>query len=172
MRIAHIFACLTIFAVAACSRGEPRPVHDMRNFSRTPEEFSIVPNRPLEQPADYAALPEPTRGQGNRADQTPLADAVAVLGGNPARLEATGTPSSDGALINRASRFGRDANVRAELAAEDEAFRKRRSRFTWTVVPTDTYNRIYRRERLDPYSWLNRYRGAGARTPSAPPKGL
>ena len=60
--------------------------------------------------------------------------------------------------------------MRAELAAADEDFRARRSRFTWKLVPEDQYKRIYRRQALDPYSWLRRYRAAGARTPTAPPR--
>ena len=169
MKVAHLWAILATGALSACSIGEPRPLHDLRSFDRQPEEFSIVPNKPLEQPESLAALPTPTPGNGNRADQTPLQDAVAVMGGNPARLNATGVPSSDGALINRASRFGREDGVREQLASEDKAFRKRRGRFTWAIVPTDEYGRVYRREALNPYQWLQRYRAAGARTPSAPP---
>ena len=172
MRAAHLWAFVTIGALAACSSGEPRPLHDLRSFDRQPEEFSIVPNKPLQQPDSLSALPEPTPGGMNRADQTPLADAVAVLGGNPARLDASGgVPASDGALVNRASRFGRDPAVREQLASEDAAFRKRRSLFTWSIVPTDEYGRVYRRQATEPYGWLQRWRAAGARTPSAPPPG-
>lgn len=169
MRVARLGTILAIGVLAACSRGEPRPLHDLRSFDRQPEEFSIVPNKPLQTPEDTAALPQPTLGAANRADQTPLQDAVAAMGGNPAKLTAQGTPRSDGALVNRASRFGRDPAVREDLAAEDKDFRKRRGRFTWSIVPQDEYGRVYRRQALNPYQWLQRYRAAGARTPSAPP---
>ena len=171
MRVTHLVAILALCALAACS-GRERTLHDLRTNSGQPEEFSIVPNKPLQEPESFAALPAPTPGGVNRTDQTPLSDAVAAMGGNPARLNAgDGVPSGDGALINRASRFGRDAGVRGQLAAEDEAFRKRRSLFTWSIVPTDEYNRAYRRESLDSYDWLRRWRRAGAQTPSAPPEG-
>jgi hypothetical protein len=170
MRASHLWAILTIGALAGCGIGEPRPLHDLRSFDRQPEEFSIVPNKPLQSPESLAALPEPTPGGANRADQTPLADAVAALGGNPARLNADGVPSSDGALINRAGRFGREADVRATLAAEDEAFRDRGGRFTWKLFPEDQYSRVYRRQSLDSWRWLRSSRSAGARTPTAPPE--
>jgi hypothetical protein len=70
-----------------------------------PDEFAIVPNKPLETPEDMAALPEPTPGGANRADQTPLQDAVAALGGNPARGRG-GVPATDGAIVAHATRLG------------------------------------------------------------------
>ena len=44
-----------------------------------PEEFAIVPSKPLELPPDLAALPAPTPGGSNITDQNPDADAVAAL---------------------------------------------------------------------------------------------
>ncbi|MEM6897402.1 MAG: DUF3035 domain-containing protein, partial [Pseudomonadota bacterium] len=38
------------------------------SFSEGPDEFGVVPTRPLEQPANYSDLPEPTPGSINRAD--------------------------------------------------------------------------------------------------------
>ncbi|WP_367576922.1 DUF3035 domain-containing protein [Pseudoponticoccus marisrubri] len=166
-------AILGLAGLAACS-GAPRDItlHDLRTNSGEPEEFSIVPNKPLLEPDSYNALPAPTPGAANRADPTPKADAVALLGGNPAALTpGAGVPSGDVALVQSASRYGRDPGIRAQLAEEDLAFRKRRSRFTWSIVPEDEYYKAYRRQSLDPYLWLQRYRRAGARTPAAPPPG-
>ena len=175
MRALHLFAILACAVLAACSGNRSSTETSLRDFRTNraePEEFAIVPNKPLQTPESYAELPAPTPGGANRTDQTPLADAVAVLGGNPARLDpGAGVPSGDAALVSRASRFGRDPGVRQELAAEDLAFRQRRSRFTWSLVPEDEYNRAYRRQALDPYAWLERYRASGARTPAAPPEG-
>ena len=144
----------------------------VRNAGDGPEEFGIVPTKPLEIPENLAALPQPTPNQANRADQRPIEDAVAALGGNPARVrEQGGTPAGDRAVIAHASRFGRTGDIRAQLAEEDLEFRRRKSLFSFKVVPQDEYNDAYRRLRLDPYAELERFRRAGVRTPAAPPEG-
>lgn len=161
---------LGLVVLSACgTRERDITLRDLRTNQRTPEEFSILPVKPLEQPADYAALPVPTPGSENRTTPNPQADAVAALGGNPARLTAGGVPAADSALIASASRFGRDGTIRDQLAEEDLAFRRLRSRFTWSIVPRDEYNNAYRRQALDPYFALDQARRAGLPTPSAPP---
>ncbi|MFW2588848.1 DUF3035 domain-containing protein [Sagittula sp. SSi028] len=174
MRSARLATGLILgaLALAGCSQSRDgvRPLHDLRSNSGEPEEFAIVPNKPLTVPDSLAALPTPTPGGSNRTDQNPQADAVAALGGNPARLQAgTGIGAGDGALVQQATRFGTDPAIRQTLATEDAALRKRRGLFSWSIVPQDNYTNAYRRETLDPYAWLNRYRQAGARTPAAPP---
>ena len=145
----------------------------VRNSGEGPEEFGIVPNKPLELPQNLSALPQPTPGGENRTDLRPEEDAVAALGGSPARVRESGAvPRGDTALIARASRFGRDPAIRGELAAEDLEFRRRKSLFTFKIVPQDEYNDAYRRLRLDPYRELDRFRRAGIRTPAAPPEGF
>lgn len=170
-------AAFALFALTACGQNQTVRSEDetnlrlVRSGSNEPEEFSIVPNKPLEQPQEIAELPEPTPGQANRADQTPLQDAVAALGGNPDRLQPTAlTPATDRAIVLRASRFGINPTIREELAAEDLEFRKRRSIFSWRLLPTDSYFDAYRRETLDPYATLDAARRAGVQTPSAPPE--
>ncbi|MDU8911338.1 DUF3035 domain-containing protein [Aestuariicoccus sp. MJ-SS9] len=171
MPVLRALFLLSLMGLAACG-GRERDItlHDLRTNSREPEEFSIVPSKPLATPESFAELPGPTPGRANRADQTPLSDAVAALGGNPARLRADGVPASDGALIQRAGRFGVDGNIREDLAAADLEFRKTRSRFTFSIVPEDDYYRIYRRQAIDPYRQLLRFRRLGVQTPSAPPE--
>ncbi|WP_299921204.1 DUF3035 domain-containing protein [uncultured Pelagimonas sp.] len=173
MRTTHLVALVALAGLTACSSGgRDITLHNLKSYNGQPEEFSIAPVKPLVQPENYSELPTPTPGAGNRTDQNPKADAVAALGGNPARLDASGgVPSSDTAIISRASRYGRDGNVRQTLASEDLEHRKRKSLFTWSIVPEDNYNRAYKRQSLDPYSWLFRYRKAGAQTPAAPPPG-
>jgi hypothetical protein len=174
MRVAPWVMAVLIVAVAGCSTGErePRTLRDLRTNTGEPEEFSIVPNKPLVTPPSFNELPEPAPGAANRTDQNPKADLVVALGGNPARLEAPAGAigAGDQALVQRASRFGREETIRTTLAQEDEDFRLRRGRFTWSIVPEDDYNRVYRTQRLDPYTWLRRYRQAGAVTPTAPPR--
>lgn len=167
---------LALVALTACGTRQDIGPRDtnlkvLRNPQGTPEEFSIVPAKPLQAPESLAELPPPTPGGSNRTDQTPLKDAVAALGGAPSRLDPQpGIGAGDQALVARVSRFGRTPGIRATLAEEDQAFRERRSLFNWRLVPQDTYNRIYRNQILDPYASLDAARRAGLLTPSAPPE--
>lgn len=171
------FLILALVALtAACGAREETGTRDtglrqLRNPSGPPEEFGIVPNKPLAAPQTYAELPQPTPGGANRTDQTPLKDAVAALGGAPSRVDPQdGIGAGDQALVARASRFGVQPGIRQELAEADQEFREGRSLFNWRLVPEDTYNRAYRGQALDPYLTLYSARRAGALTPSAPPE--
>jgi len=77
-------AILTIAALslAACGQKEPRLMNITAN-RQGPDEFAILPSKPLQDPPDYNTLPPPRPGAPNLADPTPRADAVAVLGGRP-----------------------------------------------------------------------------------------
>ena len=49
--------------LSACAQGEP----DLITFKQTqegPDEFAILPTKPLEMPEDMASLPPPTPGGG------------------------------------------------------------------------------------------------------------
>lgn len=136
-----------------------------------PDEFAILPTKPLQMPPDLAQLPPPTPGGANITDPTPLADAVASLGGNPAHLSAQGVGAADGALLAHTGRLGRDANIRAVTAAEDQAFRARHGRRLLEILAkTNVYMRAYAPQAIDPYAELARFRRAGVRTPTAPPQ--
>lgn len=138
-----------------------------------PDEFAIVPTRPLEMPPDLAQLPQPTPGGANITDPTPLADAVGALGGNPGHLAQRGVGTADGTLLAYTGRLGRDGNIRAVTASEDAAYRKGKGRRPLEVMArTNVYLRAYQRMALDPYAELDRFRRAGVRTPSAPPPPL
>lgn len=156
-------------AVTACSRGEPELMHTQRGM-RTPDEFAILPSKPLETPPNYSSLPAPTSGVPNRTDVDPRAEAVAALGGNPAAVATDGKFGNDGALIQQTTRYGVDPNIRVELAEADLEFRKRnRGRLLerWLAVPT--YYTAYEREEMDQHSVLWLYRRQGYPTPAAPP---
>lgn len=158
---------MATFLVSAC--GTPQ-LRDMRDSSSGPEEFSIVPNKALQTPENLSNLPTPTRGQGNLTDATPMQDAVAALGGNPARLGDTSIPASDAALVAGASRLGVSPNIRETTSAEDVDFRKRRGRFTnIRLFRTDRYGDVYKRQTLDARRTLDTFRRAGRKTPTAPP---
>ncbi len=167
----RIFVALgaAVLALAACSDPENPILMHAASQERGPDEFSILPTRPLEMPADLSSLPPPNPGGVNRVDPQPEVDIVRALGGNPAAAVARGT--ADGAIVTHASRMGRDDNIRAQLAAEDLAIRQRnRGRLLERVFSVNVYHRAYEAMWLDKYAELERWRRAGVRTPSAPPR--
>lgn len=156
-----------ILGVAGCSS---RGLHDLQNNSSGPDEFLVMPAKPLTQPKDYAVLPAPTPGGTNLTDQNPIDDAVVALGGRPSAAQAGGIPSSDAALVTQASRHGVAPDTRASLAQSDAEFRKRQSRLTRIrLFRVDRYEQAYRRQATDPFEEQDRFRRYGIETPAAPP---
>ncbi len=166
-----IFAALgvAILSLAACSSSDEPILMHAGSETRGPDEFSIVPTRPLEMPPSLSALPEPNPGGMNRVDPQPRADIARALGGSPERATAGG--GVDGGIVNHVSRFGRDTAIRDQLAAEDLEFRRRnRGRLLERWFGVNVYHNAYQGMWLDKYAELERWRRAGVRTPSAPPE--
>ncbi len=137
-----------------------------------PDEFAILPTKELVMPEDYKTLPEPTLGEKNRVDLTPESDAVAALGGKPARLQSPAIGAGEQALIVAASQYGVSSNIREQLAQEDARYRhKHRARFYERWVYSDaSYLKRLKGQTLLPYPELKRLRAMGVRTPAVPPK--
>ena len=155
--------------LTACS--DDRGLMNLRSTSPGPDEFAILPTRPLTMPPDLAVLPAPTPGGSNITDPTPLADAVDALGGNPAALEDRGIGAADQALVAHAGRRGTDPAIRSELAQADAETRSRHGRrFLEKVFGTNVYMRTYAPMRMDAQTEQERWQRAGARTPIAPPR--
>lgn len=168
MRPASSLILILALSLAAC--GGNKGLRDLSDPAAGPEEFAIVPNKPLQTPKNFQTLPTPTPGQANLVDATPKQDAIAALGGKPSLLNSQGVPRSDSTLIASASRYGVQGNIRATTSAEDEDFRKRRGRFTnIRLFKTDRYVQVYKPQILDAQQTLNAARRAGVRTPTAPP---
>ncbi len=130
-----------------------------------PDEFGVLPNLPLERPAEGGELPPPDPGGASRADPDPRGDAVAALGG----ARGSGT-AADSALIAHAARAGSDPDIRERLAAEDAEYRRRnRGRLLERITNRNTYYQAYAPMTLDSRAELARWRAAEARTPGAPP---
>ena len=158
-----------VTTLTACGGGSEDP--NLLNISQPraegPDEFAVLPTKPLEMPEDVAALPEPTPGGTNRTDPTPEADAIAALGGNAAVLSRA---SGDGALVAYARRFGSDPNIRPQLAEADLEFRRRNDgRLLERLFNVNVYFRAYEEMSLDQHRELARLRRAGIRTPAVPP---
>lgn len=153
--------------LSACDGGEPR-LMNLRATGNGPDEFAILPPKALQMPTDLKALPQPTLGGDNLTDPTPEADAMAALGGRI--QQGTGVPASDSALVNHASRYGRTASIRSDLAAEDLDFRRdNKGRVLERIFNVNVYFKAYKNQSLDQQAELNRWRKRGVRTVSAPP---
>ncbi|SOB95076.1 DUF3035 domain-containing protein [Rhodobacter maris] len=166
-------ALVLALALAGCGRSDKAPqLMHLRSDTPGPDEFGILPTKPLEMPEDLAALPAPTPGGSNLTDPTPAADAIAALGGNPDRLNTAGVPAGDGALVSRAGRFGTETGIRTALADEDlEYRRKNNGKFLERLFGVNTYLKAYGPMALDQEAEIERWRRAGLRTPAAPPSG-
>lgn len=150
--------------LTACSGNDSDRLMNLRSPHDGPDEFAILPTKPLEMPKDFKDLPTPEPGARNLVDPAPLDDAVIALGGKP------GAGSNDPALASAVGRYGVASGIREQLAAEDEEIRKRNGpRLLERLVGTSTYHRVYSRQAIKATPELERWRKAGARTPSAPP---
>jgi hypothetical protein len=128
-----------------------------------PDEFLVLPTRPLEMPPDLAALPPPTPGTTARVAYRPQAEAVQALTGRPAPATADAGP-----LVARVGPA--DPGIRATLASEDVAFRsENRPRLFERWFSRDAGRAAYSGVILDAEAELRRLRAAGVRTPAAPP---
>lgn len=166
-----VYVVLAAAMLAGCSRDRTPQLMNLRSEDRTPDEFALLPNRPIEIPEDLAALPAPTPGGTNRVDPDPEADVALALGGTTAGVSRPGIPASDSVLVSQATRFGTAANIREVLAEEDLEFRRRNNgRLLERWFGTNVYFKAYRRQSLDKYAELLRWRRAGVKTVGAPPE--
>jgi len=167
-------ALVTALALGGCGGAkdkQPELMH-LRSTTSGPDEFGILPTKPLAMPDSLTELPAPTPGGANITDPTPQADAVAALGGNPERVTAKGRSAGDGGLLSHADRFGVDGKIRDQLAAEDlEWRRKHDGRLLERLFNVNVYLKAYRPMSLDQKAELDRWRQLGLRTPAAPPSG-
>ena len=156
-----------VLALSACDRNREPQLLNVKAQGTGPDEFAILPVKPLTQPESYATLPPPTPGGTNRTDQTPFADATLALGGTP------DGGIRDGGLVNYASRYGVPPAIRSQLAAEDVEFRRKNDgRVLERLFNVNVYFKAYQKHSLDQYAELERLRRLGVRTVSAPPEGF
>ena len=135
-----------------------------------PDEFLVLPTKPLEEPKSYTNLPTPKPEGRNLADQRPLADSVVALGGRASRLDSTAIPSSEQALLSAASRYGVTPNIRGLLAQEVGKKRGRSGdRLLYRLTGQSDPKGRGGGAALDATAELLRLRALGVRTPTAPP---
>ena len=135
-------------AISGCDRrpSDGRGLLERLSNRGGPDELATVPQKPLEAPSDFSALPEPTPGTANRADLTPDIDIVVALTGSPPRN--AGAAAGDAAFV---------ASILARAGS----------------APDDGFNLLGlfggRTDFLDARAELARLRALGVRTPAAPP---
>jgi hypothetical protein len=155
-----------VMGLSACGSNQLMNIETGQN---SPDEFAILPTRALSMPPDLALLPAPTPGGANITDPNPNADAVAALGGNPARLANQSVAAADGALIAHATRRGTDPAIRKRLADSDAEWRSRNKRRPLEALfGTTVYQRAYRPLALDSQTEQQRWQRAGAITQTSP----
>lgn len=160
--------CLLATALAGCSLDRDPSLMNIRQTQSGPDEFAVLPNKPLQTPESYAELPPPLPGAANRVDPTPDADVAEALGGS--RAATVGGGVRDTALISRTTRFGVEPQIRTVLAEEDRRFRQvNNGLFLERLFKVNVYFDAYRRQSLDQHFEIEQWRRRGVRTPAAPP---
>ena len=166
---------ITLFAaLAGCdtSQGIGRFVAGEKNLQNGPDEFGIVPFRPLELPDGLTSLPDPTPGGRNLTDSLPEHDAVAALGGRPEMLDSNRIGAGETALLAATERNGTVANIRAVLAEEDKVFRKKNGpKLLQRWFKVNTYLDTYKGETLQARRTNALLRSKVIKTPSVSPDG-
>ena len=171
MRFGIGLALVVVTALSACgNRNGDIQLRRLNDSGNGPNEFAILPGKPLQEPESFAALPPPTPGGTNRTDATPFADSVAALGGNPQALALTQPSASDSALLNHSRRYGVTPNIRVTLAEEDLDVRRRRGRVNiFNIGRNDDYVLAYKKQWLDSQGEDDRLTSRGIATSSGPP---
>lgn len=163
-----VLALVAAALVAGCGGGRDGDVtlRKIRNTGNGPDEFSILPGKPLEMPADVSSLPAPAPGARNRTDRDPVAEGIAALGGTAGAGVGAGTAG----LVSYAGRYGSTPAVRQQLAVEDREIRRRYGNVNvLSILPGDDYTQAYSDQWLDADREQERLRRSGVRVPSAPP---
>lgn len=164
-RIAGAAALLLCAAALAGCKGQTL-AETLRSsgVGGSPDEFLVLPTKPLEMPTDLAALPPPAPGRASRADPQPEQEAVAALTG---RAAPAGVASA-GALVAAAGPVS--PNIRTVTATEDQVWRRENGGLLlerWAAKDDDWV--IYQDMRLDAGAEFDRLRAKGLRVPAAPP---
>jgi hypothetical protein len=155
---------LVPFALGGCAEGGFAGSLRAAGVAGKPDEFMVLPTRPLEMPQNLAALPPPTPGVPNRVDYRPREEAIAGLTGRP------GVPGTADGTVLVASAGPRAPGIRQTLAVEDVEWRQtHHGRLLERVFSRDKDALVYRPMVLDDAFAFEQMRGAGVGVPAAPP---
>lgn len=162
-----MMAAMSVLVLAGCGNNNSF-VGTLRSsgIAGTPDEFMVLPTRPLELPQDFATLPAPTPGAPNRVDRAPEAIAVAGLSGRPGNVRtASGT-----ALLARAGAGANDPAIRRKLALEDAEYQRRnRGRFLERIFSRNREALVYGDMTLNSAATYENLRARGLTMTTPPP---
>lgn len=165
MRKIAILASLSVLA-ACSSDAPPVTLAEASIANGAPDEFLVLPQRPLEMPDDLETLPEPDLEAGTRVAIDPIAEAKRAVGGTGGSTRATAT---DQAMLAAARTVGVNPNIRAELRAETEAKIARPgglAGFLDIFRISDRKKTAFDDQRLDALGELKRRQAQDVRTPA------
>jgi len=171
MQARHATAAALLFigaaALSGCSEGGLAGTLRATGAVSSPDEFMVLPTKPLEIPQNLAALPPPQPGTANRVDRNPEVEAVAGLTGR----QPTAGGASAGPLLARAGPA--DPTIRSRLAQEDAAYRSQNGGLLLERVFTNDPERLtYRGMILYAPGEFEQLRAAGMAVPPASPRVL
>lgn len=165
--IAAILISIGAAALAGCSEGGLAGTLRTAGVGSTPDEFLVLPTKPLEIPQNLAVLPRPEPGSANRVDRNPEVEAVAGLTGR----QPTAAGASAGPLLARAGPV--DPTIRSRLAQEDVIYRGNNGGLFFERVFSNDQERLtYRGMILDAPDEYGRLLDAGMAVPPASPRVL
>ncbi len=157
-------ALLAVTALAGCEGGLAGSLRSA-GVGGSPDEFLVLPTRPLVIPSELESLPPPTPGSDNLVDYKPNEEAITGLTGR-----STVPQGANGqALVAAAGPV--DPHVRARLNGEDAVYREANRGLLlerWFAQNQEAL--IYETMILDAGDEYERFQSMGVRQPSAPPQ--
>lgn len=162
--LARAALLLTPMLLLGCGDGGIAGGLRRSGITSKPDEFMVLPTRPLEMPENLAALPPPTPGAANRVDYQPHAEAIAGLTGAPGPAG-----NADGAVL--VAQAGPAApGIRQTLAVEDAEWRAgHRGLLLPRLLSKDREALTYQPMLLNAPETFARMRAQGVQVPAAPP---
>lgn len=158
-----VLACLAAMLLGGCSGGLAGGLRSA-GVGSTPDEFMVLPTKPLEMPQNLASLPPPTPGRPNLVDYRPRTEVIAGLTGRPGPRGTANAP----AVVARAGPI--DPQIRTTLAVENVEYRRNnRGLLLERLFSRDDEALIYRDMTLDTAAEYQRLRASGVQVPPAPP---
>jgi Protein of unknown function (DUF3035) len=155
-----------VLAISGCGQGGVAGVLRSSGATSTPDEFLVLPTRPLEIPDNLASLPPPTPGAPSRVEYQPESIAVTGLTGQEGQVRA----ASGAALLARAGAASNDPQIRARLAQEDAEYRASHGgRLLERLFARDQEALVYRDMTLNAPAVYEQMRARGVQLPAPPP---